>query len=103
MNNQFKEQKNIDVGNENLISNLSAEISSLLSKYEIITENEFVYEKNNDLFKSISNKAKASLEYTNEKFDKEKLCYMIAVYILRSGLYYVLERAYKNGFDFEDL
>lgn len=103
MNTQLKKLKLSSRNDENSINDLSAEIYSLISNYEANTENDFVFEKNDDLFIKICNRAKESLQYSNEKFDKEKLCYMVAVYVLKSGLFYLLERAYKNGFDFEDL
>jgi hypothetical protein len=103
MNDEYKNQEIVNEVTINIINDLSADINSLLINNETIAENDFIYKKNNDLFKKICNSAKESLEYSSEKFNKEKLCYMVATYVLKSGLYFVLEKAYKNGFDFEDL
>jgi hypothetical protein len=103
MNEQLKTQEIQCVRDQRLANDLSNQIYSLFSSYENFTNDDYVFEHNNDIFKTLCDKAKLSLELTNKKFDKEKLCYMIAVYVLKSGLYYTLERAYKNGFDFKDL
>jgi hypothetical protein len=96
-------QEIINRYDESILNDLESEIYSLVYAHEPFTKESLVRERNSDLFKRICNKAKESLEYSNQKFDQKKLCYLIAVYVLKSGLYCVLEKAYEDGFDFEDL
>lgn len=98
MNEQINNQKE-----QKLIQDLSTEIYNMSNNYEVKAKSDFIFEHSNDMFKKLCTKAKLSYELASDNFDKEKLCYMIAVYVLKSGLYYILEKAYQNGFDFDDM
>ena len=60
-------------------------------------------ESENDFSPSQSHKSDESAIYPKALLSKEKLFYLAAILILKSGMLYLLEKANKSGSEFEEI
>lgn len=62
----------------------------------------FEFTMNKKVFNDICDKAKSALDNQSNSSNKEKYCYIVAILILKTLLFFLIEQFNSKGFEFPD-